>query len=201
MSDRAIRFLKKDRDLARIIKSVGAYNITLVKNPYESLVEAIITQQLSGKAAQSISNRFKSLYKRYPKPSDVLNTPNSKLRKAGLSKMKVTYIKDLSRRIESKELRLRTFHEMSDDQIVSELTKVKGIGRWTAEMFLIFSLGRNDVLPVGDLGLKKGVQKMYSLSELPNERQIEEIAEKWRPYRTIATWYLWKSLKQFDGIG
>ncbi len=200
MPHRAIKFLKKDPKLANIIESVGTYKISLIENPYESLVEAIITQQLSGKAAKSISSRFRSLYKKYPKPSDVLKTPDSKLQKAGLSKMKISYIKDLSNRIEAKELRLKALHEMSDDQVVAELTKVKGIGRWTAEMFLIFSLGREDVLPVGDLGLKKGIQRLYSLKEIPEEKQIEELAERWRPYRTVATWYLWKSLKQFDKI-
>lgn len=201
MSNKAVSFLKKDPKLGRIIRSVGPYRITLVKNPYESLVEAIITQQLSGKAADSISGRFKSMYKRYPRPADVLKTPDSKLQKAGLSRMKVTYIKDLSRKIKAGQIRFNTLHEMPDEQIVQELTKVRGIGRWTAEMFLIFSLGRQDVLPVGDLGLRKGVQRLHNLPELPKDRQIEEIAERWRPYRTVATWYLWKSLKQFDNIG
>jgi DNA-3-methyladenine glycosylase II len=90
---------------------------------------------------------------------------------------------------------------MSDQEVIERLTQVKGIGRWTAEMFLIFSLGRLDVLPVGDLGLRKGVQRLYSLSELPQKDQIERLAEKWRPYRTVATWYIWKSLSQFDKIG
>lgn len=201
MSNKAVSFLKKDPKLGRIIRSIGPYKITLVKNPYESLVEAIITQQLSGKAADSISRRFKSMYKRYPGPADVIKTPNSKLQKAGLSKMKVTYIKDLSRKIKAGQIRFNALHEMPDEQIVQELTKVRGIGRWTAEMFLIFSLGRQDVLPVGDLGLRKGVQRLHGLPELPKDKQIEEIAERWRPYRTVATWYLWKSLKQFDNIG
>lgn len=201
MTEKAVRLLKKDPKLAEIIRSVGPYKIKLVKNPYESLVEAIITQQLSGKAADSISKRFRALYKRYPKPGEVLKTPNAKLAKAGLSKMKISYIKDLSEKIESKEIRLRSFQDMSDEQIVAELTKVRGIGRWTAEMFLIFSLGRQDVLPVGDLGLRKGMQMLHSLPDLPKDVQIEELAEKWRPYRTVATWYLWKGQKQFDRIG
>lgn len=200
MQDAAVRFLRKDPKLARIIKSVGPYSITLTKNPYESLVEAIITQQLSGKAAGSISGRFRGLYGRYPKPSDVLKTSSLKLQRAGLSRMKVSYIKDLSRRIETGRIRLELFHEMPDEQVVEELTKVRGIGRWTAEMFLIFCLGRQDVLPVGDLGLRKGMQRLHCLSEMPTDLEIEGLAEKWRPYRTVATWYLWKSLKQFDSI-
>jgi len=202
MSTAAIKVLKKDPKLARIIKVVGKYQITTTSNYFESLIEAIITQQLAGSAAKAISKRFRGLYgKRFPKPADVLKTSDSKLRKTGLSGMKVKYIKDLSKNIESKKLKLRSLSKLSDDEIVEQLTEVKGIGRWTAEMFLIFSLGRMDVLPVGDLGLKKGVQLLNSSAKLPTPDEIEELAEKWRPYRTVATWYLWKSLQKFDTIG
>jgi len=198
----AIKVLKKDPKLARIIQVVGEYHITTTSNYFESLIEAIITQQLAGAAAKAISKRFRGLYgKRFPKPADVLKTSDSKLRKTGLSGMKVKYIKDLSKNIESKKLKLRSLSKLSDDEIVEQLTQVKGIGRWTAEMFLIFSLGRMDVLPVGDLGLKKGVQLLNSSTKLPTPDEIEELAEKWRPYRTVATWYLWKSLQKFDTIG
>jgi len=202
MSTAAIKVLKKDPKLARIIKVVGEYQITTTSNYFESLIEAIITQQLAGAAAKAISKRFRGLYgKRFPKPADVLKTSDSKLRKTGLSGMKVKYIKDLAKNIESKKLKLRSLSKLSDDEIVEQLTQVKGIGRWTAEMFLIFSLGRMDVLPVGDLGLKKGVQLLNSSAKLPTPDEIEELAEKWRPYRTVATWYLWKSLQKFDTIG
>ncbi len=201
MSEEAIKFLKKDPNLAKIIYQVGKYRISLVKNPYRSLINAIITQQLSGAAADSISKKFQKLYQAYPKPIDVINTPDSKLRSAGLSQMKVAYIKDLSEKIQSKELRIRSLKDKSDEDAISHLTQVKGIGRWTAEMFLIFSLGRLDVLPVGDLGLKKGMQRLYCMPNLPEKEEIERIAEKWRPYRTVATWYIWKSLNQFDKIG
>ncbi len=194
--------MKKDPKLARIIKVVGKYQITTTSNYFESLIEAIITQQLAGSAAKAISKRFRGLYgKKFPKPADVLKTSDSKLRKTGLSGMKVKYIKDLAKNIESKKLKLRSLSKLSDDEIVEQLTQVKGIGRWTAEMFLIFSLGRMDVLPVGDLGLKKGVQLLNSSAKLPTPDEIEELAEKWRPYRTVATWYLWKSLQKFDTIG
>ncbi|HSD05377.1 MAG TPA: DNA-3-methyladenine glycosylase [Nitrosopumilaceae archaeon] len=201
MSKQAIKFLKRDPKLAKIIKRVGSYEISVMKNPYESLIEAIITQQLSGKAAESISKKFRKLFVRFPKPADVIKMPDSKLRSAGLSGMKVKYIKDLSEKIESKELRMRSLKNMTDEEVIMQLTQVKGIGRWTAEMFLIFSLGRLDVLPVGDLGLKKGIQRLYSMPNLPEKDEIEELAEKWRPYRTVATWYIWKSLNQFDKIG
>ena len=190
----ALNHLRKDRKLAKVIDKVGEFNLSLTKNPYESLVEAIITQQLSGKAADSISTRFRAIYGRFPKPADVMETSDAKLRKAGLSYMKISYIKDLSKKVESKEIRLSYMKNLTDDEIIVQLTQVKGIGRWTAEMFLIFSLGRLDVLPVGDLGLKKGIQRLYLLEELPEKEQIEHIAEKWRPYRSVATWYLWRSL-------
>lgn len=197
---KALLHLRKDKRLTKVIDAIGAYEISLMKNPYQSLVEAIITQQLSSKAADSISKKFRKIYGRFPKPLDVIETPDLKLREAGLSRMKVKYIKSLSEKIESKELRIKSLGKMTDEEVILELTKVKGIGRWTAEMFLIFSLGRLDVLPVGDLGLKKGIQRLYSLVELPEKEKIEEIGEKWRPYRSIATWYIWRSLDQFEKI-
>lgn len=188
-----LNHLRKDRKLAKVIDRIGEFNLSLTKNPYESLVEAIITQQLSAKAADSISTKFRTIYGKFPKPSDVMETSDAKLRKAGLSYMKVSYIKNLSKKVESKEIRLSYMKNLSDEEIIVQLTQVKGIGRWTAEMFLIFSLGRLDVLPVGDLGLRKGIKNLYSLEELPEKEQIERIAEKWRPYRSVATWYLWRS--------
>lgn len=188
-----LNHLRKDRKLAKVIDLVGEFNLSLTKNPYESLVEAIITQQLSAKAADSISTRFRAIYGRFPKPADVIETSDAKLRKVGLSYMKVSYIKDLSKKVESKEIRLDYMKNLSDEEVIAQLTQVKGIGRWTAEMFLIFSLGRLDVLPVGDLGLRKGIKNLYSLEELPEKEQIERIAEKWRPYRSVATWYLWRN--------
>ena len=198
---KAVRFLKKDPKFAKIIMQVGDYNIKITKNRYQSLVEAIISQQLSGSAANSIIKKFRKLYKsKFPKPRDVIKTSDSKLRSTGLSKMKIVYIKELSKKIESKELNMRKISTQSDEQVIEVLTNVKGIGRWTAEMFLIFSLGRLNILPVGDLGLKKGIQSMYSLKKLPKEEQIEQLAESWKPYRTVATWYLWKNLQKFDTV-
>lgn len=191
-----LNHLRKDRKLAKVIDQVGEFNLSLTKNPYRSLVEAIITQQLSGKAADSISKRFQAIYGKFPKPADVMKTSDAKLRKAGLSYMKVSYIKDLSKKVESKEIRLSYMKNLTDEEIIVQLTQVKGIGRWTAEMFLIFSLGRLDVLPVGDLGLKKGIQRLYSLNELPEKEQIERVAQKWKPYRSVATWYLWRSFDE-----
>ena len=197
----AIHFLKQDRKLAKIIERVGDFEIKRRNNHFAALVEGILSQQLAGAAAGAIMRRFKKLYPRFPKPIQVLNTKDSKLRSVGLSKMKVGYLKDLAKKIESGDLKIRTLSKMGDEEIIAQLIQVKGIGRWTAEMFLIFSCGRLDVLPVGDLGLRKGVQLAFSLPELPKPKEVEEIGMRWKPYRSVATWYLWKSLQKFDNIG
>jgi DNA-3-methyladenine glycosylase II len=115
--------------------------------------------------------------------------------------MKIEYLKDLARHVEKGKLNIKSLSKMNDDDVITQLTQVKGIGRWTAEMFLIFSLGRQDIFPVDDLGLRKGVQKLFSLPEIPKPKEVEKLGEKWKPYRTIVTWYLWKSQQKFDKIG
>ena len=197
----AIRFLKQDRKLAKIIDRVGDFQIKKRNNHFAALVEAIISQQLASTAADAIIRRFKKLYPIFPKPIQVLNTKDSKLRSVGLSKMKVGYLKDLAKKIEDGDLKIRTLSKESNEEIIAQLIQVKGIGRWTAEMFLIFSCGRLDVLPVGDLGLRKGVQLAFSLPDLPKPKEVEKIGMRWKPYRSVATWYLWKSLQKFDNIG
>ena len=198
---KAVNFLKRDPHISIIIKQVGNYKIKQRNHHFASLVEAIISQQLAGAAADAILRRFKKLYPSFPKPADILHTNDTKLRSVGLSKMKIEYLKDLAQKIESDEIKIKTLSRMTDEEVIAHLTKVKGIGRWTAEMFLIFSLGRPDVFPVGDLGLRKGVQKAFSLLELPKPKDLEEIGARWKPYRSVATWYLWKSLQNFDNIG
>jgi DNA-3-methyladenine glycosylase II len=190
-----------DAHLAEIIKSVGAYEIKLRKNPFRSLVEAIIYQQLAGRAADAILGRVIGIYGRFPKPAQLLATPDSKLRAAGLSGRKIEYLKDLAARVTDGRLELASLQELPDEQVVEQLVQVKGIGRWTAEMFLIFCLGRQDVLPVGDLGLRKAMQKTYSLAGLPSAESMCDIAQPWKPYCSVATWYMWKSLEKFKGIG
>ena len=191
-----------DARLAAIIKSVGGYTINVGGEPFQSLVEAIMYQQLAGSAADSIHGRFMALYKnRFPGPSRLLSTPEEKLRSVGLSGRKVEYIRDLATRVNNNQLDLNGLAAMQDEQVIEQLTTVKGIGRWTAEMFLIFCLGRPDVLPVGDLGLRKAMQKTYSLRALPLPERMEKIAQPWHPYRSVATWYLWKSLEKFKAIG
>jgi DNA-3-methyladenine glycosylase II len=123
------------------------------------------------------------------------------LRSAGLSARKIEYLKDLASRVSDGRLNLALLSKLPDEQVIEQLVQVKGIGPWTAEMFLIFCLGRQDVLPVGDLGLRKAMQKAYSLMELPSPADMRDIAQVWKPYCSIATWYLWKSLEKFKGIG
>ena len=198
---KAVGFLKRDPNLAKIIKRVGNYQIKKRNNHFAVLVESIISQQLAGAAAEAIFARFKKLYPKFPTSRQILDTKNVKLRSVGLSGMKVEYLKDLAQKIEDEKLKMRSLSKMTDDEVIEHLTQVKGIGRWTAEMFLIFSLGRLDVLPTGDLGLRKGVQLAFSLSELPKPKEVEDIGKRWKPYRSVATWYLWKSLQKFDKIG
>jgi DNA-3-methyladenine glycosylase II len=190
-----------DTRLAEIIKSVGAYEIKLRRDPFQSLVEAIIYQQLAGNAADAIYGRFVKIYGRFPQPAKLLATRDSKLRAAGLSTRKIEYLKDLASRVSDGRLKLVLLPKLTDEEVVEQLVQVKGIGRWTAEMFLIFCLGRPDVLPVGDLGLRKAIQKAYSFAELPSPASMRDIAQTWKPYRSVATWYLWKSLEKFKGIG
>jgi DNA-3-methyladenine glycosylase II len=197
----AIIFLQKNSDLAPIIDSVGEYKLKRKNHHFSVLVESIISQQIATNAAEAIFNRFKKLYPKFPTASEILSTKKSKLRAVGLSGMKIEYLKDLARHVEEGKLNMKTFSKMEDEEVITQLTQVKGIGRWTAEMFLIFSLGRQDVFPVDDLGLRKGVQMVFSLPEIPKPREVERLGEKWKPYRTIATWYLWKSLQKFDKIG
>ena len=194
---------QKDLKLASIIRSIGDYSIKMHSDPFESLIQSIVYQQLSGKAANAIYNRFLNYYGcTVPTPQQIISTPSETLRtKIGLSFKKIEYIKDLSSRISDGRLNLSLLSGMTDDEIVSELIQVKGIGRWTAEMFLIFCLGREDVMPIGDLGIRKAIQILYNLPQIPTPSSMLAISLPWKPYRSIATWYLWKSLDNFGSIG
>ena len=163
-------------------------------NPFKALIRAIVGQQLSAKAAATIFSRFENLFEAFPTPSQVLAVPDDRLRGVGLSSQKLGYLRDLCSRIEAGQLPLDVFDRMDDESVVERLTQVKGIGRWTAEMFLIFRLQRPDVLPVGDLGIVKAVQRAYKLRKAPSPDRLTRIGEAWRPYRSVACWYLWASL-------
>ena len=196
-----VRFLKRDPAMKKIIDSVGDYTLRRRNHHFAVLVESIISQQLATGAAETILRRFTALYPKFPSSAEILATKNSRLRSAGLSSMKVEYLKDLSRKVEEGRVRLDRLSRMTDEEVVAHLTEVRGIGRWTAEMFLIFSLKRQDVLPVHDLGLQKGIQLALSLPERPGPEEVERLASRRKPYRTMATWNQSKLLQKFDKIG
>jgi len=194
----AIRHLKRtDPVLARIIGEVGPLRIRINRRRFQALARAIMFQQLAGSAAAAIYLRFVALFpgRSFPTPEQVLAASDDELRGAGLSRQKMLYLRDLATHVANKSLTFHRFAAMADDQIIAELTRVKGIGRWTAEMFLIFNLGRPDVLPLDDLGLRSAVRKAYGLASLPAKPELERIGERWRPYRSAASWYLWQSTR------
>jgi len=200
MYDAALFVLNKDKKLKKIISSVGECKIRIITNPFEALVEAIITQQISDSAGKTISLKFKNLFgKKYPTPSDIIKLSKDEIKSVGLSRMKAEYIFDISQMIVDGKLDFKIFKKMSNGDVISELTKIRGIGRWTAEMYLIFALGRTDVFPLGDLGLINGIKKLYHL-ENPSNDEILKITNNWIPYRTIGTWYIWRGVKNFQFV-
>ena len=162
---------------------------------YGALVRAIVGQQVSASAARAIYGRLTGLFgDRTPTPRELLGTDPGALRAAGLSGAKVAYLRDLAERIEDGDLDLERLAEQPDEEVRAQLLEVKGLGPWTVDVFLLFHLGRPDVLPVGDVGLKRAVQRAYALDELPGPAELERIAEPWRPHRSLACLYLWRSL-------
>ena len=162
---------------------------------YGALLRSIVGQQLSTKAARTIYTRLTELFGgRAPAPSELLDTNPDRIREAGLSRAKVAYLRDLAEHIERGELDLEALPELDHAEVAAQLTAVKGLGQWTVDMFLIFHLGRPDVLPVGDLGIRRAVQIRYGLEALPDAKQLGQIADAWRPYRSLACLYLWSSL-------
>lgn len=172
-------------------------------NYYDSLVSSILSQQLSVKAASTIEGRFKELFGgRYPRPEELLEKDLESLRSAGVSRQKASYMQDLARHILDGSVDFTHIDELSNDEIIKELIQVKGIGVWTVHMFLIFCMGRLDVLPVGDLGVRAGIQKLYGLDHLPVAAEIEAIAAKnnWHPYESVASWYIWSVLDNTPAV-
>ncbi len=164
-------------------------------DPYEALARAIVGQQLSTKAARSIWERFlEVLGGRFPPPAELLSVDSEAIRSAGLSRAKVAFIRDLAERIDDGRLDVGALGGLSDEDVIAALTEIKGVGPWTAEMFLIFHLGRPDVLSTGDLGIRRAAQLAYGLDDLPGPHDLERIAEPWRPHRTLGCLYLWRSL-------
>ena len=164
---------------------------------YGALVRTIVGQQLSTRAARTIYTRVTALFgDRPPTPEEILAADEEALRAAGLSRPKVSYLRDLARRVIDGELDLDALHALPDEEVIAQITAVKGLGRWSADMFLIFHLDRPDVLPVGDLGIRRAVERAYGLPDLPDAETLDRIAAPWRPWRTLACFYLWKSLEE-----
>jgi DNA-3-methyladenine glycosylase II len=198
-----VRRLKRtDPVLARVIEAVGPCRFQLRNEGthYQALTRSIVYQQLSGKAAGTILGRFNALYDEgNPTPEAVLETSDEKLRAVGLSRQKIGYLRDLSAKIAAGALPLDAIHERADHEIIDHLVQVKGIGRWTAQMFLMFRLGRPDVLPELDLGIQNAIQRAYRMRKRPTPKQVKKIGAKWSPHSTIACWYLWRSLDNGGG--
>jgi len=197
----AVAALKKsDPILASVIEQVGSCKLDQVQQTGDllfSLCRSILYQQLSGKAAAAIHRRFLQLYtdKPFLTPQDILNTSDETLREVGISRPKVVYLKDLAQKILDGLPTLTDLEAMEDEAIIKTLTQVKGIGCWTVQMLLIFRLHRWDVLPVDDLGIRSGIHRVYSLPELPDKKTVQHLGQRWQPYCTIASWYLWRSLE------
>ncbi len=195
----AVRHLRQvDPALAAVIRRAGPCGLEprMRRSPFEELLEAIVYQQLSGKAAATIHGRVRRLFppRRALDPAALLDTPDERLRGAGLSRGKLAAARDLATKtLEGIIPTTRELRRMPDDEIVARLTAVRGVGRWTVEMLLIFRLGRPDVLPIHDLGIQKGFRLTYRTRQLPKPDRIERYGERWRPFRTVASWYLWRA--------
>lgn len=192
-------FARSDKRLARVIERTGEFQFKLdeCESVYESLLEAIAYQSISGKAAATIFARIKALGANgiCPTPAEILKTRVQALRKAGLSKAKALAMKDLAQKtIEGVVPTLEDARKLSDEELVERLVSVRGIGAWTVEMFLIFRLGRPDVLPIHDYGVQKGFALTYGKKKIPKPKELLEFGERWRPWRTVASWYLWRAV-------
>ena len=192
-----LHLMKSDPTMKRIIKQVGPFTAKTKRDRFATLVHSILAQQISVAAASTIRQRLlKALGEEGLTPANLLQFEVDQLREFGVSRQKATYALDLAGKVHQGDVNLQSIQKHDDEAAIVELTQVKGIGRWTAEMFLMFSLGRLDVLPVDDLGLRNAVQHFYELDSLPGADEMESLAEPWRPYATIASWYLWQGLDQ-----
>ena len=194
----AAYLMENDPLLSTVIADAGFATIVPHKNYYQELVESIISQQLSVKAAATILKRFIALFatKTFPTPDQILEKDIEELRSVGLSRQKASYIQDLAVKVLDGSVQFEHLDILDNDEIIAELTQIKGVGVWTVHMFLIFCMGRLNVLPVGDLGIKNGIQKLYGLKHTPTADEIHTIARenRWAPYESVASWYVWHSL-------
>jgi DNA-3-methyladenine glycosylase II len=193
---KALAHLKKsDLILASIIERVGPCRISYREPTFEALARSIVFQQLSTKAARTIYSRFEEAAGGVVTPESIRNLTVGEMRRAGLSKQKIGYIRDLAEHALSGAVNFERLSEMSDEEIIVALTDIKGVGVWTAHMFLIFALRRPNILPVGDFGVRSAIQRAYKKRKLPTSKEIEKLAKNWHPYCSFASWYLWRSLE------
>ncbi|MFN4261964.1 MAG: DNA-3-methyladenine glycosylase family protein [Gemmataceae bacterium] len=186
---------RRDPIMKQLIQAVGPCTLRVNGDHFACLARSIVAQQISARAAASILAKLeKVLEPDGLTPAAILRAADAALRGAGLSAAKLRYVRDLAEKVDAGAVSLATLADLPDEQVIDTLLPIKGIGRWTAQMFLIFSLGRLDVLPVDDFGLRAGVLQQYRLAEMPTKDHLRQLAEPWRPYRSIATWYLWRSL-------
>jgi DNA-3-methyladenine glycosylase II len=191
-------------DLVRRIGSLGLEQRRRGRpdDAYGALVRTIVGQQLSTKAARSIYARLTAMFsERPPTPEEILAADEEALRAVGLSRPKISYLRDLARRVVDGDLDLVALHDLPDEEVIRQVTGVKGLGRWSADMFLMFHLARPDVLPVGDLGIRRAVERLYGLPDLPDAETLQALSAPWRPQRTLACLYLWESLEPDNGKG
>ena len=192
---KAILHLKRsDPVLKALIERVGPYALEMAPADFPELARSIVYQQLSGKAAATIYGRLEAAVNRRVTPRAVLKLDEAHMRSLGLSKQKTAYLRDLAEKTLARVVDFRALPQTPDQEVIAHLTAVKGIGVWTAQMFLIFALGRPDVLPTADLGIRAAMKKQYGLPDLPKPAEMEKIAAAWRPYCSVACWYLWRSL-------
>lgn len=192
----AINHLRtSDPVLSAIIQQVGDYGIQFRPPDFETLVKSIVYQQLSGRVASVIFGRLSAAVKGVVTPDTILKLRPSRMRSLGLSTQKTAYIRDLARHTRAGSVVFEDLTTLPDDEVIVRLTQVRGIGVWTAHMFLIFALQRTDVLPTGDLGIRNAIRKAYNLEALPTPEEMEQMALRWRPYCSVASWYLWRSLE------
>jgi len=192
---KGILFLEKsDPTLKPLFNIFEIEELKPEKNYFQSLTKSIIYQQLSIKAAKTISDRFIALFgtKKYPSPNDVINIEHKLLRSAGLSNAKASYIKNIAQAFLDETIDYKNLDQFSDDEIINQLIAIKGVGPWTAQMFLIFTLNRPDIFPIGDLGVQKGFQQYFKLKKLPSREAMQKKAKKWKPFRTVVSLYLWR---------
>ena len=189
-----INYLKRDKIMRALIKKFGKPDFKQGQDYFQSLLRSIVFQQLSGKAAQKIYERFMELLPENSNlcPNEVLKLDKDNMRKAGLSLQKINYVKNLSNFFVNNSFQKKDVERMTNEEISKELIQIKGIGQWSVDMFLIFTLNRADILPYGDLGIQKGIMKILNTKILPSKKEMENCSNKWRPYRTIACWYLWR---------